>query len=225
LVVSHTAIDLRVNQERQRMLNRIFIALLLGTGIATAQSGQPARPLVISDTGAKWFESRAWGGGVTVRLALPEKQPPGVPSLSFLSGAAPELVFGCNSRDPARSHWRFRAGFSPPGSMNNVARAERAYEEGVARLMGTQGRVILFDELDKPVLAMHLFPVNGGLETSALSPAQTKEFRDASAIRVESPQIVIEARMDDLGLTLLRVKNPPCERAATEPVLRNRGRP
>jgi hypothetical protein len=196
------------------MIARAIIAILCGVSVAAAQTPPVAKPVVISDKGARWFETRSWGGGAAVRLDLPERREPGAPSLAFLSGAGPEMVFGCNSHDPAKSRWRFRAGFSPPGAViNNIPGAERAYTEGVARLTGTQGLLVLYDELDKPMLTLHLWPTEGALETAPLTAFQQRQFRDASAIRLANAQMVMEARMDDLALVLARLKNLPCEGA------------
>ncbi|HWT10301.1 MAG TPA: hypothetical protein VN329_14140, partial [Roseomonas sp.] len=106
----------------------LVAALLLAPLPVQAQTA-----LTVVDRSSDWFESRAWGGGATVRLNLPQRRAPGAPSLDFLGGAAPQFILGCSSRDPRTSHWRFVAGFSPPGSaINSVPGAEQAYEQGTA---------------------------------------------------------------------------------------------
>jgi hypothetical protein len=195
------------------MIARIVFALFLGMNFASAQTAKNTDQLVVRDNASKWFKSQAWGGGAMVMLELTESREPGALSLDFLAGSAPELAFGCNSSDPAKSQWRFRAGFSPPGAViNDTPRAEQAYAEGVARLTGQPGIVTLFDEMDNPTTTLPVLPGENALETPPLTESQVREFKGSSAIKVETPQLVIETRLDDIGLVLVAMKNLPCKK-------------
>lgn len=186
--------------------------LTAASGEAFAQAANRL-PITAIDGGARWMESRAWGGGVRTLIDLPERQRPGEPSLSFLGGAAPEFTLGCSSPQPDAGRWRFRAGFSPPGAViGRIPGAERAYETGVANATGAAGVVILRDEKNQEFRRFPLQPANSGLETGALSPADMKAFTDASAIRVVTPRLVLEAASHDLGLELKKLSRSPCGR-------------
>lgn len=184
---------------------------LIATLLLAAPTVQAQTSLTVVDRSSDWFESRAWGGGATIRLNMPQRRAPGAPSLDFLGGAAPQFILGCSSRDPRNSHWRFVAGFSPPGTaINNVPGAEQAYEQGTARLLGAAGVLILLDEMDDEMIRLPIAPGPEGLRTGPLDAAMMERFRNASAIRVETPRLSLEASTNLLPAAFGDPARLPC---------------
>jgi hypothetical protein len=191
-----------------RVSHVLMLASCLAAAIsfaAPAQSQTSGRPLTAVDRGARWHDNHAWGGGAAVTLDLPEPGPRSRASFGFLGGAAPRFTFGCTSLDPARSHWRFRADFTAPGTaINNIPGAEQAYQRGTSHALGVAGQVVLRDELDNEFRRFPLRPSRDGLETASLGEADRKAFTGASFIRVETPRLVLEASAHDLGLAIAK---------------------
>lgn len=172
-----------------------------------------AQPLPVLDRNNGWFESHAWGGGAASQLDLVQNTAPGALSLDFLGGAAPELFLGCSSSDPKRSHWRFTAGFSPPGAViNDIPGAEAAYESGTRRLLGAAGNLVLRDAAGRELARLPMRPAAGQplLETGPLDAASLARFRAAATILVETPRIRIEAGAREVDGVLSRLARLPC---------------
>ena len=140
---------------------------------------------------------------------LEQSREAGAPSLNFLAGGGPEFTLGCTSIDAAKSYWRFRVDFTPPGQ-GITGRQEIAHEKGVAHYLGAPGTIILFDETDKEMKRFPLQPNNGGLETERLEREDVQSFLNASAIRAETPRIVFESGTLMLKGSLDRMSKLPC---------------
>jgi hypothetical protein len=170
-------------------------------------------PLSIKDGGAHWHESSAWGGGATTMLDLPEGNSSSRQRLDFLGGAAPQLVVGCSSPVSGKGHWRLRAGFSPPGSViGKIPGAEKAYEDGTRQLLEQAGIAVLIDEVGDVTHRLPVRYLNNGLETAPLDASLIKAVVDATAIRIETPRMRMEAGTVLLPVVFakLRQRGSPC---------------
>lgn len=201
----------KVHSQWRAILCRLAIAAVLPMKTSFPAVATSSTPIKVVDRGSRseWMEASGWGGGVAFVFGLKHGIAKDAPSLHFLAGGAPEFTFGCTSRDESKSHWRFRVGATPPGQ-GISGEDEMAHEQGMAHYFGAAGMLILFDEMDKEMRRFPLLPKYGALETDRLTPDDVQSFRDASAIRAETPRLIFESGTINLHGALNKMPKLPC---------------
>lgn len=155
------------------------------------------------------MESHAWGGGARYVFDGPQERSPKGKAWAFMGGAAMEFTLGCNSFDAAKSVWRFRAS---PGALGSgvTGETERAFEEGVARVFGKAGQVVLIDASNREFARFDLRPRLNGLEVGPLNREQVEMFFSAAAIRAQTPELMLESGTNKLRSEIAGIARLAC---------------
>lgn len=168
----------------------LLVSTVLSPGVFAA-SGEPLVELRDTATTHEWVYSSGLGGGMT-RVVGPEDENDS--RASFLQGAGIRLRLGCDGFDPARSRWGVHVYVTAPRT-GLTGDEERAFDAGSREILSSPGRLVLFDEMDRPFRRFALSPTNGALIVEAFRPENVKDFMDASRLVIETPNLRLETGM------------------------------
>lgn len=168
----------------------LLVSPVLSPGVFAA-AGEPLVRLRDTATTHEWVYSSGLGGSMT-RVVGPEDENDS--RSSFLQGAGIRLRLGCDGFDPARSRWGFHVYVTAPRT-GLTGDEERAFDAGSRALLSSAGRLVLFDEMDRPFRRFALSPTNGALIVEAFRPENVGDFMEASRLVIETPSLRLETGM------------------------------